>query len=180
MGGRPSVPPLRRYREGPILLVGAGPRPARPGFAPGALVRQTQAQTWNRTKNKFCKLRAQWPGLNGRRPLRFCAPEGFCQPQGVTLVREVRGSGQYGHGVAILSRPPVPCALLSPPGGPAAGLARLCMLLAGSDPIRDVIAFPQVQNASEPMTNCPDFVDDKQLDELSLAVTRREEASDEE
>ena len=29
---------------------------------PGALVRQTQAQTWNRTKNKFCKLRAQWPG----------------------------------------------------------------------------------------------------------------------
>ena len=30
------------------------------------------------------------------------------------------------------------------------------------------------------MTNCPDFVDDKQLDELSLAVTRREETSDEE
>ena len=29
---------------------------------PGALVRQTQAQTWHRTKNKFCKLRAQWPG----------------------------------------------------------------------------------------------------------------------
>ena len=29
---------------------------------PGALARQTQAQTWNRTKNKFCKLRAQWPG----------------------------------------------------------------------------------------------------------------------
>ena len=29
---------------------------------PGALARQTQAQTWNRAKNKFCKLRAQWPG----------------------------------------------------------------------------------------------------------------------
>ena len=67
-----------------------------------------------------------------------------------------------------------------PHGGLAYGLDRLCMLMAGADSIRDVIAFPKVQNASEPMTNCPDFVDDKQLDELSLAVTRREEASDEE
>ena len=30
----------------------------------GTLARQTQAQTWNRTKNKFCKLRALWPGGN--------------------------------------------------------------------------------------------------------------------
>ena len=67
-----------------------------------------------------------------------------------------------------------------PHGGLAYGLDRLCMLMAGAESIRDVIAFPKVQNASEPMTNCPDFVDDKQLDELSLAVTRREEASDEE
>ena len=58
-----------------------------------------------------------------------------------------------------------------PHGGLAYGLDRLCMLMAGADSIRDVIAFPKVQNASEPMTNCPDFVDDKQLDELSLAVT---------
>ena len=67
-----------------------------------------------------------------------------------------------------------------PHGGLAYGLDRLCMLMAGADSIRDVIAFPKVQNASEPMTNCPDFVDDKQLDELSLAVTRKEETSEEE
>ena len=66
-----------------------------------------------------------------------------------------------------------------PHGGLAYGLDRLCMLMAGAESIRDVIAFPKVQNASEPMTSCPDFVDDKQLDELSLNVTRREETSDE-
>ena len=35
------------------------------------------------------------------------------------------------------------------------------MLMTGADSIRDVIAFPKVQNASEPMTQCPDFVDDR-------------------
>ena len=58
---------------------------------PGALAEKTQAQTWNRTKNKFCKPRAQWPGRNRRKPLRFCAPEMFCPPQGVTPVNGVRG-----------------------------------------------------------------------------------------
>ena len=67
-----------------------------------------------------------------------------------------------------------------PHGGLAYGLDRMCMLMAGAESIRDVIAFPKVQNASEPMTSCPDFVDEKQLDELSLNVTRREETSDEE
>ena len=49
------------------------------------------------------------------------------------------------------------------------------MLLPGLDSIRDVIAFPKVQNASDLMMNCPDIVDDKQLDDLSIAVTRVEE-----
>ena len=61
-----------------------------------------------------------------------------------------------------------------PHGGLAYGLDRLCMLMAGAESIRDVIAFPKVQNASEPMTQCPDFVDDKQLEELSINVTRKE------
>ena len=48
------------------------------------------------------------------------------------------------------------------------------MLLAGLDSIRDVIAFPKVQNASELMTACPSVVDQKQLDELHLAVVPEE------
>ena len=62
-----------------------------------------------------------------------------------------------------------------PHAGLAYGLDRLVMLMAKVDSIRDVIAFPKVQNASDLMMACPDFVDDKQLDDLSIAVTRREQ-----
>ena len=58
-----------------------------------------------------------------------------------------------------------------PHGGMAYGLDRLTMILSGRDSIRDVIAFPKVQNASEIMTKSPGTVDDAQLKELSIAVT---------
>ena len=62
-----------------------------------------------------------------------------------------------------------------PHAGLAFGLDRMVMLMAGADSIRDVIAFPKVQNASEPMTACPDVVEQKQLDELYIAIAKTEE-----
>jgi len=57
-----------------------------------------------------------------------------------------------------------------PHGGIAYGLDRLVMHLAGLGSIRDVIAFPKVQNASELMTGCPDVVDEAQLRELGVRL----------
>jgi len=57
-----------------------------------------------------------------------------------------------------------------PHGGLAYGLDRLAMLMAGCDSIRDVMAFPKVQNASELMTDCPSRVDPKQLEELCIRL----------
>jgi len=59
-----------------------------------------------------------------------------------------------------------------PHGGIAYGLDRLVMHLAGLSSIRDVIAFPKVQNASELMTGCPDVVDDAQLMELGVQLSK--------
>ncbi|NLK68418.1 MAG: aspartate--tRNA ligase [Clostridiaceae bacterium] len=55
-----------------------------------------------------------------------------------------------------------------PHGGLAFGLDRMIMLMAKCSSIRDVIAFPKVQNSSCPMTGAPDLVDEKQLKELHI------------
>ena len=55
-----------------------------------------------------------------------------------------------------------------PHGGMAYGLDRMVMLMLGRDSIRDVIAFPKVQNAGEVMSGCPDVVDPKQLEDLHI------------
>lgn len=57
-----------------------------------------------------------------------------------------------------------------PHGGMAYGLDRLVMIMLKKDSIRDVIAFPKIQTASELMTECPAPVDKKQLDELNIAT----------
>ena len=64
----------------------------------------------------------------------------------------------------------------SPPhGGMGIGLDRLAMLICGADSLRDVVAFPKVQNASELMSGAPSFIDNVQLQELSLAITKEDE-----
>ena len=62
-----------------------------------------------------------------------------------------------------------------PHAGLAYGLDRLVMIMAHEDSIRDVIAFPKIKDASCLMTDAPNVVDDKQLEELSLEIAKPEQ-----
>ena len=59
-----------------------------------------------------------------------------------------------------------------PHGGMALGLDRLVMQLLGAESLRDVVAFPKVQNASELMTACPSDVPEALLKDLGIAVIK--------
>lgn len=61
-----------------------------------------------------------------------------------------------------------------PHGGMGIGLDRLAMIMCKADSLKDVTAFPKVQNASELMSECPSYVDKKDLDVLGIEVSKKD------
>ncbi len=59
-----------------------------------------------------------------------------------------------------------------PHGGMGIGFDRFVMELCGADNLRDITAFPKLQNASEPMSHAPAEIDDTQLNELHISINR--------
>ncbi len=68
----------------------------------------------------------------------------------------------------------------APHGGMGIGLDRLAMIMCGADSLRDVTAFPKVQNASELMSDCPTAVDKESLDILGIQIKEQEKPGDKE
>ena len=65
-----------------------------------------------------------------------------------------------------------------PHAGIAPGVDRMVMLLAGEDSIREIIPFPMNKNAQDLMMGAPSFVEPKQLEELNIVCTKKEEDTD--
>lgn len=62
-----------------------------------------------------------------------------------------------------------------PHAGLAYGLDRIVMLFAKTENIKDVIAFPKTQSATDPLTNAPSLVDEKSLEELNIEISRKKD-----
>ena len=88
---------LSFFRRGALCAPAGGQRPPlRRKTAPGRWFGKARRGCGTAFVLNFCTPRAQWPGGNLDQPLRFCAPEMSCPPQGVTPVNGVRGRRSYG------------------------------------------------------------------------------------